>query len=1012
MKPFLTSVAEYFLSHYPDNDWSRLHFVFPNRRSCVFYTRDMQEAIRAGVERGEARRSIIGMSVETMGDLLARLTGLSKADNLVLACELYEAYLKVCEDGDSEEAVVPMSFEVFYSWAEILLHDFDDIDKSVVKAETLFKHIHDINEITDELDYITDEQRQAIVDFWNIVFMQKEDAYGNEKLVHERSSGDFATQFVRTGKLYKEFRSRLEEEGQAYSGMIYRRAVDMIRETGSLLPADIADGEVFIFIGFSVLTRSERVIMRSLMNSGRAMFFWDYTPRMEEEKNRKLSAGYAVVGAAEEFPSPKDFSCTVGDWGTKKINVVEVAYPSSQTTVIVDLLREIARKKNENNTTGLDEVVDMSDTALVLPEKSMLPGFLGAMPPEVPALNVTMGYGLRLSNISAFVNLLSMLWRSKYKRTLADGTRAFSAKVVLPILQHPATMAVCGERVVQSLIGRLTRENKAFVTREDVEGVEFLSDILDESKVADVVTYVTTVVRQVFDAYCDKKYDGHAMIDMTRSLVYEALKICRKSGEVMRRVVSVETSPDLLIRIMKVIIDGQQADLLGEPLMGLQVMGVLETRLLDFRNVIVPDFVEGKWPSESEEKTIIPAALRLNYGMPTAVDETSSFAYYFFRLVERAENVTLIVPAIADGKPNTQSRYIPQLELLYKLCDITKTVGSYEINLAQPTQITVNKWDFIERLERFMFTDEAGEDTPVISPSSLTTYLKCPLNFFLQKVMGIREADSIDEDVDDRVLGNIFHKTMEELYQDKPQLTEEYVRDLKADTGRIKDLLFKHLKEEMHINVGSEKDLNGSNTITLFALQKLVDKMIGIEHVGAEIVETEQEVSVSFPLSGQHQGKKIKLKGTIDRLHRKDGFLYVADYKTGSVKSDTIKELTDLFEPKKHDSLKAVMQVMVYCYILRNAGGEYSKETLKPVVFALRNGALLPKVNTGGRSTVEIALPSEELEKEEKFRDFEGQFGKQLGGVINEIFDLDVPFVQRADPKKCANCDFHHLCGF
>ncbi len=870
---FLHAVARYQLSLRPVNDWSHVHFVFPNRRSGLFFARALNDINRHNP------RTIFGLDIQTMGDMLASRSKLSLADPLTLACELYLAYSDVAK----RENIMPRDFDNFYSWSATILSDFDDIDKNLVDAQRLYTNIDNWQNLSDDLSYLSPSQVKAIQDFWHdVVFENVTDNLGNEKLVHRR----FLEEYRLFGLLYTEFRSRLQKQGIAYPGMIFSAAAQ-----NDVSWDDPTNDQEYVFVGFSLLSRAEERILHTIAKRpGRAQFFWDYTQQMLQEEHVQYSAGKIIsrLFNQADLASPRDFTPPMGDWENKEISVAEVTYPFSQCLVAKHRIRQL-----------INEGVAPSQIAVVVPDESVLMHLIGSVPPEVSSLNVSMGYRLRGTNLYALLALLVDIRHAKWQRTLADNSTAFSHQVIIPLLQQPCVAMVEGRERLQQKIVQLKRENKIYITRSDFADFPFVSYILSPLSITDVVDYVIHIVEKYLDACCSSSATDDDKLDrvgqLNKTFAIETLKACRLAKLSLATVLQTNAILDvrtLLNMILSIVARGQ-VNFKGEPLTGLQIIGILETRALDFDHLIILDMNEGSWPHSSLSDSLIPHTLRRAYGLSDSLDVDNSYAYYFYRLIERAKSVSLIRPTISskNNVPSSASRLLLQLQLLEKRLPVKNNVCSYDINLTRPEPIIIDKRDIASLFVPYYTVGNDGRMQKALSPSSVSNYVACSLKFFFLHVLGVHDDDDIEEEVDARLFGNIYHAVMEELYKSRLGaeangnfiITQQFKDELLSDENVIRSLVMKHLNKQMHSDI-AETDLRGRNVIVFNTIVRFVQLTVKSEQPSTQILAVEKKVHTRFQLSN---GKSIEIKGTIDRQHLFGGVRYVMDYKTGKVKVDS-----------------------------------------------------------------------------------------------------------------------------
>ncbi len=1017
-------------------------FVFPNQRSGVFFANTLCSVLGESGIKGP-NGVIFGLNITTLGDLLRKGSVCSVADQVTLRCELYKAYKEVFESDTRtpDNADSSMSrkgrhdFDSFYSWAGIIINDFSDIDRALVDPVKIYSNITSLQQLADEMDYLSDRQREAIERFWHILFEEKTDAMGDKKLVHRR----FIEDFRKMDAMYHSFRQRLKERDLVYPAMLLRDSA----ENPFNWTWDENDVR-YVFIGFSLLCPAEERIMRRLKNMKtndglpKADFFWDYQSDMLSEPHEvgKHGCGYAIKKWAldPDLHAPKDFIVPPAvRQEEQEIVLVETAYPLSQAAVVSDILQKRVESRKVEN------------CVIVLPDQQMLLPVISAIPDSVTDINVTMGYELRFSNVSSFVRLIADIFNPMWLRKRHDdGATLFSTRVILPFLRHPYVTRCDGLDATRRVIRRIIDGNMAFISHDEVAELGFTSSVLSilpkfaksfplmasELPVDVLSDSLHSIFVTVYNTFAD---EGDRCLD--RETIWEVLKVVRRLSVVFQIVKDDVNDVRMLLRIFCSMVDQQNVDFQGMPLGGLQIMGVLETRALDFDDVIILDMNEGSWPPPRlSVNTMIPLFLRRANNMTTPDDIDSTYNYYFYRLKSRAKNIVMVRPTCMTGTRQSQlSRYVMQVEKIYGQ-NIETLSAQRPVIPRERRRIEIDKHSISDVLSRSPLSNQSGLRGFKISPTGLSDYIACPLKFYFKRILGLRVEDDISEDVDVRQLGLIYHGVMEHLYKPKGvKLTAERLEFLgsKSFEPALEKLIIEQFCEVMNAkHVNSFADLNGRNLLTFIMLKRLVLLTVETEQAETIIVDTEEHVddlAINLP-----SGKTAVLNGSIDRQHIApspdgNGRYYVADYKTGEVKKMKIDSLADLFDEAKHDDNKAILQVMMYCYFLRHKQNNPVNGPMFPYVIRVRN-LLDDKIsmpvwlqNGTDANPDRIARIANKViddkEKEKKVYDpieyygeIEAEFERLLAEKIDEIYNLDVPFRQAESYNGCAKCDFNNIC--
>lgn len=944
---FLESVAQYYVERKSEADWTDLCFVFPSHRAGVFFKNALRRQI------GE--RIIYGLRIATIDELIGRNDTLQQADKLTLCFELYNTYCDVFRDAEGAN----FDFDTFYSWAPMFLGDFDDVDKYLVDARQIFSNLAELEKIGDDLSYLTENQRQAIQQFWNVTFEPKADNSG------EFYRRRFIATYEQMYELYETFRNRLRLKGLAYPGMLYRDVAEN-RTSGNF----VVDGSVrYAFIGFNALTRSEQQIFKRLQKAHIADFFWDYTEAMLRPilDGDEHGAGRFIRQFVKDFPAPRDYELPQNQ-SVPEFIITNYAYPQGQVAKVADYLT------NNYNDSSAER------TAVVLTDENMLVSVISALPENVSKVNVTMGYPLKFSQMFGLVELLQRVNRLRNKLTI-NGETSYYHRDVLAILQHSVVASIVGKRAGE-LVRKIVKNNEIRVTQSELtQDNDFLSLIFKPIENKGVAKYLLDIFDTIYNWYIDGN-------EMLRECAYSMVKTINRYGDLVAASDIFIGSTDLEFVMFVSMAKMQTVDFFGLPLAGLQVMGILETRAVDFDKLIILDMNEGIFPKSGTANSFIPYTLRRSFGLPTHEFQDSIFAYYFFRLINRAKHVELLYTSYTEGERKGISRFL--LQLMYELrVDVKRKVAVHNLIVNQLDNQPIPKTpEIMERLRR-KFTNES-----YLSPSSLSTYIECPKRFCLTRILGIIESEEVTEEADSQLIGTIFHSVMENLYQPGMVMTEGE-RKLFNNTARIKQLICQGFEEFMQIRNCTEETLSGRNILYFNLILEFVRNVVANEPDGMTFVKAEENFKLSFVVDDK---LTLQIGGKIDRQHRlSDGKkLYVTDYKTGSFKykDNNFKEVSKLFEPKDHEKTKHIFQTLFYCMMLKMNGVD---EPIYPSVIWTRSQEASPEIKFNGNPF--------------SYNDISQDFEASLRTLFSEIFNPDVPFSPTDDEKNCRYCPVTIICG-
>ena len=960
---------------------SRLIFVFPNHRAGVFF-RDALHNASNGI--------LIAPQITTISELLSEKTGLNTADKITLTFELYNVFCDVFSDNTTYT-----EFKFFYSWSPMFLDDFEDVDKNLINAELIFDNNLNFKNLSDDYEHLSDEQRKAIVSFWQ-----------------EFNTGDkdykrrFIEIFEKMDVLYSSFKERLIKKNLAYDGMIYRQVAEDVEK---YFPEDDAR---YVFVGFNALTKAEIKIFKYLNDFKRADFFWDYSPNdyVSNSSSPKDDSCYGYERFINEhskmFPAPKSYVYPAPK-GFPKITLTNFAYPQGQVAQITEFVKKhYIDGKNKS-------------TAIVLTDENMLLPVLSAIPTD-NSVNVTMGYPIKFSQIYGFADLLQRL-QSYYN---PNGS-TFYTRMVLAILQHPCVIDLCG-KIASDLVNKIIKENIIHISIDELlknNDNRFLKTIFKplQSESACVAEYIISIFEMLFDYYVEKKNDdkNDKNIGILSECAYMVIKTANRFNDLLSQNSQQDSfymglqDKQLEFNMFVNLLSSETVDFCGMPLEGLQVMGILETRAVDFKKLIILDMNEGVFPKKSTGMTFIPSLLRHHYGMPTHEYQDAIFAYYFFRLIKRAEEVELLYTTTTDYEDRKGlSRFVMQLKYQYQREIETKT-AIHRLNIHTPEPKLIKKNDTIMKRLHELYCGEWTDDCKFISPSAFSVYLECPVKFYFSKVMRINETNDIVEDAGNNDIGTIFHFVMEKLYHGDKTIkilddiavgpcnvfNDETRKRLLNNKHIIEKLIYMGFENTLKLRNVSKDSLIGRNRLYYEIIYQCVIKLIEYEPQPFTFLQAEEEVKGNIILNINNKEINVRLGGIIDRQHiDKKGKHWIIDYKTGKKQDTNIKELNLLFDSKKASDYKAVFQTLLYCKLLSEKSN--SSTTLHPGILWIQE---LYKKDFNYCLTYN----KEPISYNDEIKPLFDELFKEK---ITELFNPDIDFVSTNITKKCEYCPYIDLC--
>ncbi len=941
---FLEEIAEYVLKHHAGAT-DKVTLVFPNRRAGLFF----QKYLSARVAQ-----PIWSPKIVSIEDFIKSFSPFKTADKLDLIFELYKVFTQLNKSGEE--------FDSFFYWGDVLLQDFDELDKFMTDAELLFKNLAYVKELENNLDYLEESQKQLILDFWK--------SFGDKLSTHKKG---FLTIWNNLFQVYTQFKKRLTEKGIAYNGMIYHQVAAKLDE-GLDFPKD----EKVIFAGFNALSKSEEQIITWFVEEGLGTVFWDaddhYLKDNRQEAGRflrEMKFGNAILR--------KTFRDTYGNAFAeqKNIQVVSVASDVGQAQQAAEVLRSISGKLDEH-------------TAVVLPNNALLFPLLHAMPPGVEKLNITMGYPLASSTVYGFLDALIEM------QVRAENKGAYHFRSVLTILQHPLLTHYHNKNLLQ-IVREIMQKNILWVPKKMLEGSNLLQLVFTE--VTDMSDYLKAITLEL----ASKSED-----EVEQEFFYHFFTLLNQMYGFTQQH-QLQLPKAAYQKIFRQLVRSERLPFEGEPLLGLQVMGILETRNLDFENVIVLSMNESLLPPAAKNASFIPYSIRKVFELPVVDQQDSMYAYIFYRLVQRATNVTFIYNSTeGTGKNSEISRFVHQLEYETKW-NISHSTATSEVTIEDPNEISITKNEgILERLRSF--TSKKNFEKR-FTPTALNTYLDCRLRFYFKYVLELYEPEEVAEEVDPMVFGNILHRIMEKLYlpydRDGHRTIEEeniisIEKRIDVETGKAFAQQF-----------GAEEDeykFEGQNILAKEIIRKMILKVLEYDkqQTPFELLGVEADEKKGFVLNTDLQISDEKLqvgmKGIIDRIEQKDGIVRIVDYKTGQ----DAKHFTDihsLFDRELKSRNKAVFQTFFYGLLYLESPIGNDNAPIQASLFNIRElfkSNFTPLIqNKINRSMVDVM----------DIRPFLSEFKSELNSMLKEMFDEEVPFSQTTDTDKCKYCPYAGICN-
>ena len=961
-KTFLEYVAEDIIGKY-GTDLSRIAVVFPNKRAALFLNEHLARI---------AGQPVWSPAYITISDLFRQHTDLKPADPIKLICDIHKSFTK-CTGIDE-------TLDHFYGWGQLLLADFDDIDKNMADADSIFCNLKDIHEL-DDISYLDDEQKEMLKRFF---------ANFSDDIESELKKR-FLSLWSHFGDIYHDYNRRLTEQGIGYEGAIYRKVAS--EETLHL------KYDKYLFVGFNLIQKVERVLFSRLMKEGKAKFYWDfdeyYMPTARAQQSASVPNNTASFAAyLTDFPNELDNTdrdIYANMRRPKRIRFISSPTENAQARFASNWLLE-----NERYKAGRKTAVVMCDESILLP-------IMHSLPPEADKVNITSGFPLAMTPVASLVMLLFDLYTLGLRK---KGT-AFNPHYLKKLMAHPYA------RHLQEV--HLKEMNDVHLKGVHLKGVH-LSQVHQEKEmhqegIAALLHHIATLVKQVGIA---TKQEGDAL---TQESVFRMFTI-------LNRLAALADSGDLLVdnttlrRLVSQLVGAASIPFHGEPVIGVQIMGVLETRNIDFDNVLLLSCNEGNMPKGVNDSSFIPYSIRKAHGLTTIDNKVAIYSYYFHRLLQRAGDITIAYNNSTDnGHTGEMSRFMLQL-----LVESGQKIDHYSLTAKnQPTPLMP------KALEKDETALSKLEEMSRLSPSAINTYIRCKLAFYYQYIAHIKEPDSDPETIDNRMFGNIFHRAAYLIYKDitdhSPVIEKAHIQAYLSNRKLLASVVDRAFEEE------ECKTNNGLQIINREVIIEYITKLLKIDQqlCPFSILAMEEEAKVytqlsfTIPSGGALKGGalvssaptkqyNLTIGGIIDRLDavtdKQTGKrrIRVVDYKTGNKPSSAIKSIEEVFDPKniasKHSNY--FLQAILYSLIVsRSKEWNAANDAVSPALLFIKQAATNdydPTLCIDKHPISDVTV-------------YEEEFLTKLKETVADMYSPDAAFTPTDDRKKCELCPYRMLCG-
>lgn len=986
MQTFLQLVAQ-DLHNKVGNDLSRTAVVFPNKRASLFFNEHLA---------AQSNCPLWSPAYVSISDLFRQLSPLQSGDPIRLVCELYKVFR---EETKSEE-----SLDDFYFWGELLISDFDDVDKNLVDADKLFSNLQDLKNIMDDYEFLSTEQEEAIQQFFQNFSIEK------RTILKEK----FISLWDKLGDIYHHYRDNLTSLGIAYEGMMYRNVMEQLKP-------ETLKYDRYVFVGFNVLNKVETRFFELLRDAGKAMFYWDYDifytrlPR-EQQPPYTHEAGEFILRNLQIFPNELPDTHFDVLRQPKTVRYISAPTENAQARYLPEWIRSVMTtdvSKNQDaftkypadNSTNVstENKLNLSkekENAVVLCNEALLLPVLHSIPQEVQNVNITMGFPLAQTPIYSFINALMELQTEGY---LPD-TGRYQYSAVLSVLKHPYCRQLSEWAI--TLEEQLTKDNRFYPLPSELRKDDFLDKVFTpQNSISALCAYLTELLRDVSTLYRQEKEDSDIFNQLYRESLFKSFTTVNRvlnlieSGELN---VQVRTLKRLLTRILSTA----NIPFHGEPAIGMQVMGVLETRNLDFRNLVILSLNEGQLPKAGGDSSFIPYNLRKAFGMTTIEHKNAVYAYYFYRLIQRAENVTLIYNTATDGlNRGEMSRFMLQYLVESPHDNIIREYIEAGQSPQSSREIKIDKTQEIIR-KLYNTYDVSRGSKMILSPSALNTYLDCRLKFYYRYVAGLKVPDEVSAEIDSALFGTIFHRSAELAYlyltAHGKEIEKEDLERLLRNDVKLQDFVDTAFKEcFFHVLPTDKTEYNGTQLINAKVISSYLRQLLrnDLQYAPFRLEDMEKRVSQTVEVETPLGKLRLNIGGTIDRMDSKEDTLRIVDYKTGGI-PQTPRNIEQLFTPGDSRP-NYIFQTFLYALIMC----DIQKLKVAPSLLYIHRAA-----SDSYSPVIEMGEPRQPKMPVNNFAFYEDEFRKRLYALLQEIFNPEEAFTQTEETKKCEYCDYRKLC--
>ena len=912
METFLKQVAA-DLYRKMNGDFTKVAVVFPNKRASLFFNEYLAQ---------ESDRPVWSPAYVSISELFRQSSQWVTGDSIKLVCDLYKVFREIT--GSKE------SLDEFYFWGEMLISDFDDADKNMADTKALFSNLKDLNKLTGEYDFLEEGQKEALSQFFR--------NFSIEQVTELKRR--FISLWDVLGDIYTQYKELLREQGIAYEGMLYREVTETMDV--QQFPYD-----KYVFVGFNVLNKVEQTLFSKLHEAGKALFYWDYDTFYLNKHPHE--AGEFIRRNLKNFPSELPPSLFDHLNHPKEITFIESPTENGQARYLPQWIRE---NLTENE----------KETAVVLCNEAMLQPVLHSLPDNVRHINITMGFPLSQTPAYSFVKTLLELHIAGYNSR--NGRYQFAE--VISVLKHPYTQLLSGEAA--PLEKELTEKNRFYPLPSELERDDALSLLFKPcSHNLELCKRLADILKQVAQLYRKQAASTSDALDqLYREALFKSFTMVNRFHALLESK-DLEVQPATFHRLLVRVMSTASIPFHGEPAIGMQVMGVLETRNLDFRHVILLSVNEGQLPKAGGDASFIPYNLRKAFGM-TTIDHKIAVYPVQRKQLEAEQSPIASSPICIPKSPDIMKRM--------------QSVFDVRVN-----------------------------PKALLSPSALNCYLDCPLKFYYKYVAGLAAPEEVSAEIDSAKFGSIFHYAAEHIYKELTAhgkvINKDTLEALLQEEVKLQNYVDNGFKELFfHLPADERPEYNGVQLINSAVILRYIQQLLrnDLRHAPFTFVGSEQRVMEDVEIQTPKGVIRSRMGGIIDRMDSKDNVLRIVDYKTGG-KADTPPSVESLFTPGPKRS-NYVFQTFLYAAIVcRKLRERNDDRKVAPALLYIHRAAA-----EDYSPVVQLKESYNKTTPVEDFSLLEEEFRTRLQALLEEIFNPDLSFSQTEEEDRCTYCDFKEIC--